>query len=242
MDLILDDKYKQYFPADMDCSEEIKAEILKKIEAFNQLSEDLPVLIIHDIRKGGVLYMTPYGLSQLKTDLKTLHEMGDAYFQTYFNPDDIDNYLTEFMKFVNNPNNYNSWFTFFQQVKTNQEHVYDWYLSASKVIITDAESGKAIYAMTIALQLNEYLPIAPKLNRLLEENEFIKKNVHKFSSLTKTEKKILQYIAQGFNFKEIAGFVNITADTYRTHRKNLKRKLEAVSDIDLIKYAHAFNL
>lgn len=235
-------EYDQYFPADMDCSESVKAEVYRKIQAFNLLSDELPVVIIHDIKKDSVIYMTPYGLSMLKTDLKTVQSLGNAYYKTYFDSEDAEYYLSMFHKFVENPSNFDSWFTYFQQVRTGVGEEFQWYLSASRVIIVDESANEAIYAMTIALRLNEYLPIAAKLQRLVNENKFIKENVHKFKALTKTEVKILEYIAKGHNSKEIAGLIHVTEDTYRTHRKHIKKKLDAVSDIDLLKYAQAFNL
>lgn len=57
------------------------------------------------------------------------------------------------------------------------------------------------------------------------------------SSLTKTEKKVVQLLISGKSSKEIASQLDITFNTANTHRRNILRKAEAKNTVELVKYA-----
>ena len=56
------------------------------------------------------------------------------------------------------------------------------------------------------------------------------------SSLTKTEKKVVQLLTIGKSSKEIASDLDITFNTANTHRRNILRKTEAKNTAELVKY------
>ncbi len=56
-------------------------------------------------------------------------------------------------------------------------------------------------------------------------------------SLTKRESEIVQLIAQGKMAKEISHILNISVHTIYTHRKNVMKKLDISSPVELITYA-----
>ncbi|SFT87885.1 regulatory protein, luxR family [Lishizhenia tianjinensis] len=53
---------------------------------------------------------------------------------------------------------------------------------------------------------------------------------------TQREKEVLGLMAEGKLNKEIAELLNISIETVKTHRKNVKRKLGLKSQLDYIKY------
>lgn len=57
------------------------------------------------------------------------------------------------------------------------------------------------------------------------------------SELTEREREIVQLIAQGKVAKEIAGILHISIHTIYTHRKNVMKKLNISSPVELITYA-----
>ncbi len=57
------------------------------------------------------------------------------------------------------------------------------------------------------------------------------------SSLTKTEKKIVQLLIEGRSSKEIALHLDITFNTVNTHRRNILRKTDAKNTVELVRYA-----
>ena len=59
----------------------------------------------------------------------------------------------------------------------------------------------------------------------------------KITVLTGREKEIVQLIAQGKMAKEISGLLNVSIHTIYTHRKNIMKKLQISSPVELITYA-----
>jgi len=59
----------------------------------------------------------------------------------------------------------------------------------------------------------------------------------KLSSLTKREKEVLGFIAEGGTYKEIAEELFISSRTVETHKNNILQKLELKSTIELVKFA-----
>ncbi|MEO1053470.1 MAG: helix-turn-helix transcriptional regulator [Bacteroidota bacterium] len=81
-----------------------------------------------------------------------------------------------------------------------------------------------------------------KLNRIRRQEEFRLENNSRFASLTRREKEIMQMLAEGKNNREIALELFISRNTVDQHRKNIKRKLEVKSFVQLFQYALAFDL
>ena len=84
--------------------------------------------------------------------------------------------------------------------------------------------------------------ISKTAQRLLEENNFLRRNHDMFSKLTKQEKEVLKYLALGCSSTEIASKLFISEATANTHRRNVKSKLNAKSNYDLSMFARAFDL
>lgn len=84
--------------------------------------------------------------------------------------------------------------------------------------------------------------IIHKLNRILIEIEFEKKNRHKFISLTQREKEIITLVVQGNNNPQIANKLFISRCTVEQHRKNINRKLKVNSLPEICVFAYAFNM
>jgi len=77
---------------------------------------------------------------------------------------------------------------------------------------------------------------------LIEENDFIKKNIERYSTLTKREKEILKLYSSGQKPKEISDQLFISLHTVKTHWRNIKKKLQINSFNDIVKYTKAFDL
>jgi DNA-binding NarL/FixJ family response regulator len=56
-------------------------------------------------------------------------------------------------------------------------------------------------------------------------------------ALTRREKEVLQFVAEGRSSREIGRMLGVTLNTIETHRANLMRKLPAKSIADLMRYA-----
>jgi len=79
------------------------------------------------------------------------------------------------------------------------------------------------------------------LKTILDQNNFMKNNIDKYSSLTKREKETLKLIVKGYTNVQIAEKMNISSNTIRTHRNRIWQKLEIKHLIECLKYACFFN-
>lgn len=229
-----------FLSAEFDCSREVRKTIEQKLAALEAVADELPVFIIHDVRDFSVVYLSSNGLKLLGATLEEVRRLGQEYFIKFFNPDDVAFYLPKFMELLKTGNN-EKWFSFFQQVATGGEQAFEWYLSAAKPFVFD-ERGKPLLSLTFALQLDPDHHLAEKAERLMEENLLLRDNYERYASLTKREKELLQYIVSGETATEISDRIYISEKTLHTHRRNIKKKLGAKTQYDMIKFAQAFNL
>jgi len=74
--------------------------------------------------------------------------------------------------------------------------------------------------------------LKPKFKSSFPTDPFILNN-----KLTAREKEIFGMLAVGMNHKEVIGKLDISYDTFKTHRTNILQKLELKSTIELVQYA-----
>ncbi|WP_409416016.1 response regulator [Flavobacterium sp. PS2] len=92
--------------------------------------------------------------------------------------------------------------------------------------ILEAHKGGAPMSFTIA-------------KRVLQHFQESKVQVQSLSLLTLTEKEVLELLAQGLLYKEIADKKNVTIDTIKKHIGNIYRKLQVSNKIEAInKFNH----
>ncbi|MFY0252655.1 response regulator transcription factor [Chitinophaga sp. 30R24] len=214
----------------------------EKLNALRALEEELPVVVIvMNVLKNYVEYMSPRGCSYLGVTPEALRELGSRYYETFFNPHDVVDYLPKVIAMLDAPPEANMVVTFFQQVKTATSRNWLWHLGTSRVFVRDG-AGRPTHIITCATPIDPLCHVTSKVNRLLEENNFLRRNQHIFTSLTKREKEILRLMALGCSAAEIAQQTSISEKTAVTHRRNIKAKIGAQSSYDLTSFAQAFDL
>ncbi|WP_417940190.1 response regulator transcription factor [Flavobacterium sp. RS13.1] len=87
--------------------------------------------------------------------------------------------------------------------------------------ILEAHKGGAPMSFTIA-------------KRVLQHFQESRTQVQSLSLLTVTEKEVLELLAQGLLYKEIADKKNVTIDTIKKHIGNIYRKLQVSNKIEAI--------
>jgi DNA-binding CsgD family transcriptional regulator len=213
-----------------------------KLKALQAIDKELPVIaVVMNVLKNYVEYMSPRGCRELDVTLEDLREMGPRYYETFFNPHDLADYLPKVIAMLDAPASANVVVTFFQQVRTVTTHEWAWHLGSTRVFMRDA-AGRPTHVITCVIPIDPLHHVTSKVNRLLEENSFLRRNQHIFASLTKREKEILRLMALGFSAAEIAVKANISEKTAVTHRRNIKAKIGAQSSYDLTSFAQAFDL
>lgn len=214
----------------------------KKLQAIQNNSEELPaVIIIHELKNLTVEYMSPLGLNLLALNIDDIKGMkGKDYHNKFFNAQDAADYLPKILELIDKGDE-NKIITYFQQARSSESQEWKWYLSTTKIFMKD-EYGRATHIITASCPVDSQHHINAKVNRLLEENNFLRKNHLLFSLLTKREKEMLKFMALGKNSTEIAAIFHISEKTAVTHRRNIRSKLNAQTNYDLVCYAQAFDL
>lgn len=221
------------------------SEILKRAEAkigeIDAVAEHIPgVVIVHDFNDMSVMYMSARGRRILGVQQDELVRMGPEYYNRFFNPAEANEHVPKMIEKLKEDTN-DDIVALFQQVRPTDAHDWTWYCASTKVFMRN-EQGDPVAAITVAIPIDPRHHITNKVVRLLEENNFLRKNYEKFTQLTKREKEVLRCLALGRTAAELSEELHISVATAETHRKNIKRKLDIGSSFDLSQYARAFDL
>lgn len=121
------------------------------------------------------------------------------------------------------------------EVMDQNQHQYNWCFSSKKKFSDEL-------TISITQPLNEIGKLYLQLEKVLEENLFLKKNFKLFNMLTRREKEIMRLISQGKTSQQISEELFISPHTVTTHRKNIWYKLEIKSYAELIRFSEHFEL
>ena len=219
----------------------IRERIEKRVIEVKPFLALLPgVAIIHDLQDGSVVYISPSGLAQLGVSMEELVAMGPDYHKEFFNAEESRIYVPQMIALVER-NDPSETFTFFQQVKFAADQHWHWHLSSIRLFQHD-EDGRPIASLTLAQLITPEQHNTPKVERLLDELTFLRTNLKTYSSLGLSERNVLKLLASGLTSLQIADELHISVRTVETHRKNIRRKLEAKTQAELSRYARAFDL
>jgi DNA-binding CsgD family transcriptional regulator len=167
--------------------------------------------------------------------LEKIQLMGMSYLKTYCHPHTFDVIVPSIKDFYSNERE-NRVFGFYKYVidiKTKEWLL--WYCVKKPLKNTD-------YFLTISTPIENFGKMESKMRRIVGEQKFLRDHYQQFQNLTPREIEILTDVAHGLNNRNISDKLYISRSTVETHRKNINRKLEINNFIDVVKYAHAFDL
>lgn len=213
----------------------------QKITEIAATADQYPaVVIIHHVPTRTVRYMSAWGLRLLDATLAELRALGPNFSPTYFNAVESDEYMARVFQLMYE-NAVPDVHTFYQQVRTTERPGWSWYLTSMRRLLTDA-LGNPLLVMGLAIPLHPDNHFAAKVQRLIDENDFLRQHSAAFSRLTTREREILARLSRSQSSTEIAAALFISEQTVNTHRRNLRQKLGATTAFELGQYARAFDL
>lgn len=220
----------------------IDTAIKKAIAEIATVADKLPgVTIIHDLRDWSVAWMSPRGLNHLGVTLQEITSLSsEQYYSRYFNAEDSKDYAPKILGLMER-NIADEICTLFQQVRFKQHSDWQWHMASTMVLLRDPEQ-KPLLAITLAFPIDTMHHMTAKAERLLEENNFLRRNYHRFDTLGKREREVLKHLALGKTALETADDMLISVTTVETHRRNIKNKLGTNKYFELCQYARAFDL
>lgn len=213
------------------------------VEKIRQSADEYPgVVIIQDLAKDRLLYMSERGLKILGANWAEMSQLSsEEYYKRFFNYEDLLDYAPRIFEYLER-NSPEDTLTFFQQVRSYAlGGEFKWYSTAIKILM-QGDDGRPRLTIVFAAPIDPLDSVAHKVDRLLEENTFLRRNFQKFSSLGDREKDVLKLLALGKSSQEISAELFMSVATADTHRRNIKRKLGTTSLYDLQHYARAFDL
>lgn len=197
-------------------------------------------VLVTDLSKLATVYVNKCGCNILKHSAAEIEEQGPEYFQRFFVHEEITLIVQNFLK-MKQEQDASAIYNFVQRVKAVDESSYKWYFASAKLLYTPDQTISD-RMLLIVNEVNSLGTIAKKINSVLEESDWMKKNFKKFCRLTKREKEIITLLVNGKNSSEISDIFNISRLTVNTHRRNIADKLEAKSFAELYKFALTFGL
>jgi DNA-binding CsgD family transcriptional regulator len=212
------------------------------IAEISPIADKFPgVIILHDLRDWSVAWMSNRGLKNLNISLEAITSLtSEEYYGTYFNAEDAKDYVPKILGFIEE-DKIDDICTCFQQVRIASHADWYWHFASTKVYLRD-DNNKPLLAITTAYPVDAMHHMTVKAARLLEENNFLRKNFHLYSQLSKRELDVLRMMALGKSVPETAEALFISSHTVETHRKNIRQKLGTTSYFELSQYARAFDL
>ena len=213
----------------------------QKIKQFQELEQHIPgVIIIHNLADDSIVYLSERGRNILNVSLEEIRLPHTDYHKRFFNPEDVPNYAPKILGMIQR-NADDEIIAFFQQVRPSPKSEWTWFSSSIKILLRDKEN-KPLLAVTIAVPIDAEHYFTPKIERLIEENKFLREKQQVFSCLSKREKEVLILTCQELTIREIGVKLSLSENTIRNHRVNIMDKVGVNNMVGLVKYAYEAGL
>ncbi len=219
----------------------LESKIRKNEFSIEAVGDYLPGnILVTDLNKLSTVYMNNSGCNILKHSVDELQELGPEYFQRFFVPEEMAVLVPTYLDMQREQD---AWriHNFTHRVKTMDDGSYKWYFASAKLLYTPGQTV-ADKILLIVNEVNSLGNIAKKLNSVLEESDWLKKNFKKLCRLSKREKEVVGLLAIGKNNAAISDMFGISKLTVDTHRRNIKSKLEIKTFAELYRFAVSFGL
>lgn len=212
---------------------------------LNDLGSILPAaVIVHDLKDlipAGVCYMNNWGCERLGSSVEEINSLGEEYYCKYFVPEETHRAFEGISQYLQN-GDFSQQYNFFQRVKLYDETIYQWFYSVCKIFQIPENKILKEKMIVLSSPIQGVDNIISKVNKILDENVYIKRNYPIFAILTKREKRIIALLMHGNSSKEIAEELCISIHTVNTHRKNIIRKTECRTFAALLQFAITFDI
>lgn len=210
--------------------------VLKKKYSLEDFAEIIPGIVhVDNISEPEIDYLNHFGEGEFTNSFVEIRSEGSEFLKKFFEPEDMEIFSEPLIQMVEENDN-STVISFFQKVRLNNHADFSWLLTTTKILKARKEF------ISISQVLSGADSSTKAMTRLLDDNLYLRKNMNKFSQLTKREKQIVKLVAQGKSTKQIAEELYLSHHTISTHRKNINHKLGFKSIMDWERFVQAFDL
>lgn len=210
-----------------------------------EIGEIMPAsLMIQDLDSAqpiGCSYMNNWGCEQLGTSVEEINQLGTNYYLHYFVKEESYSILQNIKNFLA-LGDFHKQYNFFQRVKLYRDKDYTWFYTVLKVVQIPLNSTLENKAILLSSPVVGIDSLISRVNKTLDQDQYIRHNYRRFAALTNREKQIITLLADGKSSSDIAEHMFISRHTVSTHRKNILRKIECKSFAEVLRFAMAFEL
>lgn len=128
----------------------------------------------------------------------------------------------------------------------SEDNARQWLLSTESIVYLNEAATVTFEGidddgnMLIKIPATDIKATLKALNKQLKHTSFINEHEQKYSQLTKREKEVLRFIANGNTHSEISENLYISAHTVSTHWRNIKKKLAIKKSVDALVFHYNF--
>jgi len=197
-------------------------------------------VLVTNLNNFSTEYMNDSGCNILMHSADELAQLGPEYFQRFFVKEEMKEFTSRYIG-MHQKQNSSTIYNFAHRVKPLNAPFYKWYFASAKLLY---EPGQEVSnkMLVIVNEVNTLGAVSKKINSVLEESDWMKKNFSKFCRLTPKEKEIITLLVIGNNSAKISDILSVSQLTINTHRRNIKTKLEIKTFAELYKFANTYGL
>lgn len=208
---------------------------------LKEIADFLPVGLLINHKSGKNLFMNKVSEQTLNYTLEEIEYLGSAYAKAIVYDEDEFRRIKALIDSFYQRNDESAILSFFQKLRPKGCDDFKWVYITSKLFRTDPEEGPDS-RLLIACPVDLMGDMSKKVNRILDENTYMKNNFQIFSDLTRREKEIISLLAQGYDNPTIADKLFISRYTVEQHRKNIRSKTGFKRLAEIIRFAITFDL
>jgi len=205
-------------------------EVVNKVKAMiyiNQIGD------VDDFTTAKNVWVNKNGSDLMGYSVEKAYDMGHKFFREVTHPDDLTAgaLAIDYHKLKKG----DTYGGVIRQVTSDKKVIW----CHGNCIVLNEKNGNPWQFLNVQVNIQDETETQLQLLELQKQNMLLK-NKAKLLSLTKREKEILCMIIMGKSDKEIAGNLNLSVETTRTHRRNILKKTGKKKSTDLAVYAYEY--
>jgi DNA-binding CsgD family transcriptional regulator len=178
------------------------------------------------------IYLNKYAIDKTGYGREEADSLGSEYFRKILHPDDYEviDESVSYLLTVGDDIVYGAPYKCKPKGKD-----YIWLIGRCRVIKRN-QDGTPLLFLNAAVEVNEKFQGHNQIIELLKENKRLL-NENTVLKLTKREREVLKFLANGDCAKKISQNLNVSESTIISHRKNMLRKLNIHNTVTLVNFA-----